>query len=226
MKASGGPRDTLVIVATVVVIGCVALLFVPFSVRHNAPLGVSRTIDSGRGIAVRGGYVVPNYDGFDRLDLDIRAYDPDGIYDFVVHVRPAGPDQADVRTVGLSLDRDEIWHEKGAFANPYVTVRFPAISDAANQRYYVWVEGGPRNRDDVWTVWRIKSYSTVPAWQVIKAWILSAPPPLGKWAGGAAIAVLLIAVAASIAWLFCGLLRHVLDVRPSNLQKPWHDSRG
>jgi hypothetical protein len=205
VKQSSNQREAFVVAAAVVVIGCVVVLFAPSAVRHNAPLGVSRTIDSGRGIAVRGGYVEPNYDEFDRLDLDIRVYDPDATYDFVVHVRPAGPDEPDIRTVALRLDRDKIWHEKGAFEDPYVTVRFPAISDSANQRYYVWVEAGPRNRDDVWTLWRIKSFSTVPAWQVVKAWIASAPPPLGKWPGGVAIVMLLIASAGSLAWLFGAL---------------------
>ena len=208
-------REPFVVAAVVVVLASIALLLVPFAVRHNAPLGVSRTIDSGRGIAVRGGYIAPNYDEFDRLDLDIRAYDLDSSYDFVVHIRPAGPDEPDIRTVALQLDRDEVWHEKGAFSNPYLTVRFPAITDSAGQRYYVWVEGGPRNRDDVWTLWRMKSYSTVPAWQVVRAWIESAPPPLGKWPGGAAIVFLLVATAGCLAWLFAALLQQIPDSRSS-----------
>ena len=215
MTNRGHQREAFVVAAAVVVLGCIVLLFVPFAVRHNAPLGVSRTIDSGRGIAVRGGYVDPNYDEFDRLDLDIRVYGLEASYDFVVHIRPAGPDVPDIRTLALSLDRDEVWHEKGAFANPYVTVRFPAISDSAGQRYYVRVEAGPRNRDDVWTLWRIKSYSTVPAWEVVKAWIESAPPPLGKWPGGVTIVLLLIAGTGSLAWLFAALLRQIPESRPS-----------
>ena len=201
-------RGPLIFGAFVVAAITVAMLVAPFSIRHNAPLGVSRTIDSGRGIAVRGGYVTPNYDEFDRLDLDIRAYDLDATYDFVVHVRPSGPDAPDVRTIALSLDRDDVWHEKGAFRNPYTTVRFPPISNAAGQRYYVWVETGPRNRDDIWTLWRIKSYSTVSGWQVVRSWVESAPPPLGKWPGGVTIVLLLIAAVGCLAWLFAELLRH------------------
>ncbi len=191
------------------------MLFVPITVRHNAPLGVSRTIDASRGIAVRGGYVEPNYDEFDRVDLDIRTYELDATYDLVVHIRPAGPDAPDIRSVSLDLDRDQIWHEKSAFSNPYVTVRFPAIADSAGQRYYVWVEAGPRNRDDVWTLWRIKSYSTVPAWQVVRAWIESAPPPLGKWPGAAAIIVFLVATAGCLVWLFAALLQQIPVSRSS-----------
>ena len=217
MSRTGIRRGPLIVIACVGAAICLAILFVPFSVRHNAPLGVSRTIDSGRGIAVRGGYVTPNYDEFDRLDLDIRAYELDTSYDFVVHVRPSGPDAPDVRTVALSLDRDEVWHEKGAFRNPYVSVRFPAISDAAGERFYVWVEAGPRNRDDIWTLWRIKSYSTVPVWQVVRAWIESAPPPLGKWPGGAAIALLLIGALGCLAWLLAALLRQIPDSRSSRM---------
>ena len=208
-------RESFVAAAIVIVLASVAVLFTPFSVRHNAPLGVSRTIDSSRGIAVRGGYIAPNYDGFDRLDLDIRAYDLDAGYDFVVHIRAAGEDEADLRTLSLELDRDEVWHEKGAFSNPYFTVRFRAIADSAGERYYVWVESGPRNRDDIWTLWRMKSYSTVPAWKVVSAWIESAPPPLGKWPGGAAIVLLLVATAGCLAWLFAAILQQVPDSRSS-----------
>ena len=215
MSGTGKRRGPLILFALVAIAICVAILFVPVSIRHNAPLGVSRTIDSGRGIAIRGGYVTPNYDDFNRLDFDFRAYDLDAAYDFVVHVRPSGPDAPDVRTISLSLDRDDVWHEKGAFRNPYTTVRFPAISNAAGQRYYVWVEAGPRNRDDIWTLWRIKSYSTVPVWEVARAWIESAPPPLGKWPGGAVVVLLLIATIGCLAWLFATLSRQIPDSRSS-----------
>jgi hypothetical protein len=213
MSTPASRRQSIMVSAMVVVVACVALLFVPFAVRHNAPLGVSRTIDSGRGIAVRGGYVAPNYDEFDRLDLDIRAYDLEATYDFVVHIRPAGPDSPDLRTISLRLGPDKVWHEKGAFSNPYYTVRFPSIADSAGQRYYVWVEAGPRNRDDVWTLWRIKSYSTVPAWQVVRAWIESAPPPLGKWPGAVAIVLLMVATVGCLAWLFAALLQQIPPLR-------------
>lgn len=193
----------------------IAVQYVPVPVRHNAPLGVSRTIDSGRGIAVRGGYVTPNYDGFDRIDLDLRAYSSDPFYDFTVHIRPEGPDQADVRTVALRLAQAEVWHAKGAFENSYVTVRFPEIADTAGQRYYVWVEGGPRQRDDIWTLWRIKSYSTVSTWDVAKAWVDAPPEPLGRWVGGIALVAVMGGTVVSLLWLVAALPREQVHPRPT-----------
>jgi hypothetical protein len=195
-----------VILAVMVIAGIAVLLF-PASVRHNAPLGVSRTIDSGRGIAVRGGYVMPNYDGFDRLYLDLRVYSDEPFYDFTVHVRPAGPDQPDLKTIALRVPRADVWHAKGAFANPYLAVGFPEIADSAGSRYYVWVESGPRNRDDIWTLWRIKSYSTVPVWEVARAWITTPPEPLGRWPGGLMLVVVMAAMVASLGWLALALTR-------------------
>jgi len=194
-------------IGAAILVAAVAVTLVPISVRHNAPLGVSRTIDSGRGIAVRGGYIVPNYEGFDRVDLDLRVYSEEPFYDFTVHVRPAGPDQPDIRTIALRLPRSDVWHAKGAFANPYVTIDFPEIADSAGSRYYVWVESGPRNRDDIWTLWRIKSYSSVPAWDVAKAWIASPPEPLGRWPGGVFLVALMAGAFAALAWLVVALAR-------------------
>ncbi len=188
-------------IGLIAVVATALLLGLPVSIRHNAPLGVSRTIDSGRGIAVRGGYVTPNYDGFDRLDVDLRVYDDEPYYDFTVHVRPAGPDAPDARTIALRVPRDQVWHEKGAFENAYLAVRFPEIADSAGKRFYVWVEGGPRNRDDIWTLWRIKSYSTVPAWTVMRAWVETPPAPLGRWPGGVAVVLLMGSTAATLVWL-------------------------
>lgn len=194
-------------IGAAILVAAVAVTLVPISVRHAAPLGVSRTIDSGRGIAVRGGYVAPNYDGFDRVALDIRVYGDEPFYDFTVHVRPSGPDQPDIRTIALRLPRAEVWHAKGAFANPYVTVDFPEIPDSAGSRFYVWVESGPRNRDDIWTLWRIKSYSSVPAWDVAKAWIASPPEPLGHWPGGVVLIALMAGAITTLAWLAVALAR-------------------
>ncbi len=194
-------------VGVAILVAAVVVTLVPISVRHNAPLGVSRTIDSGRGIAVRGGFVAPNYDGFDRIDLDFRAYSDEPFYDLTVHVRPAGPDQPDVRTIALRLPRSDVWHAKGAFANPYVAVEFPEIEDSAGKRYYVWVESGPRNRDDIWTLWRIKSYSSVPAWDVVKAWVASPPEPLGRWPGGVLLVALMGGTLTALAWLAVALAR-------------------
>lgn len=183
------------------------LLSVPFEVRHNAPLGASQTLDKRRLIAVRGGYVTPNYDDFDRVDLDIRAYSQDAFYDLTLHVKPAGPDQSDVRTVRMQLPLDDVWYAKGAFGDPYVTVSFPAIAHSAGQQFYVWVEAGPRNRDDVWTLWRIKSYSHVTGRTVLWAWIRHPPEPFSSSVGGAAVLLLMIGMVAAIWWLFVALLQ-------------------
>lgn len=209
MTRARRPGQTVIVIVVGLLVASALLLLIPVSVRHNAPLGVSSTIDPGRGIAVRGGYVTPNYDGFDRLDLDLRAYGDDDFYDFTVHIRPSGPDAPDVRTIALRVKREEVWHQKGAFADAYLTVRFPEIAEAAGERYYVWVESGPRNRDDVWTLWRIKSYSTVPAWSVAKAWVESPPEPLGRWPGGVALVLLMGATVGVFVWLFVALVRSI-----------------
>jgi hypothetical protein len=144
-------------------------------VRHSAPYGFSKTIDFSRLLAVRGGYVSPNYDDFDRLDLDLRAYWSGPIYDLTVHVRPAVPGAADVRVLHLDLPAAKINNVKGSFAEPFVTIRFAPITDSAGKSYYVWVEPGIRNRDDVVALWSIKSYSRVRAWRVVSAFVSGAP---------------------------------------------------
>jgi hypothetical protein len=144
-------------------------------VRHSAPFGFSKTIDFSRLIAVRGGYVSPNYDDFDRLDLDLRGYSSEAVYDLTIHIRPAVPGAADVRVLHLDLPASKIDNRKGTFADPFITVRFAPIADSAGKTYYVWVEPGIRNRDDVVALWSIKSYSRVPAWRVISAFVNEAP---------------------------------------------------
>lgn len=148
-------------------------------VRHSAPYGFSKTIDFERLIAVPGGYVTANYPNFDRIDLDLRAYDVAATYDLTIHIRPAIAGAADVRTIGLDLSGSKIPYAKGAFFDPFVTVRFPPIVDSRNQTYYVWVERGPRNRNDVVTVWSIKSYSSVPARAVLDASLRRIGPAWG-----------------------------------------------
>jgi hypothetical protein len=159
-------------------------------VRHSSPYGFSKTIDFGRLIAVRGGYVTPNYDGFDRVDLDLRAYSADATYDLTVHIRPAVPGAADVRTVRLDLPAARIPATKETFADPFITVRFRALADSAGRTYYVWVEPGIRNRDEVVALWSIKSYSRVPAWQVVSAFVDGAPG--GPARGTARVALILL----------------------------------
>jgi hypothetical protein len=138
-------------------------------VRHSATYGFSLTKDPTRGIAVPGGYVTANYPDFNRLDIDFRAYSDSPRYDLIVHVRPAHPDAQDVRTIRLGIDGKQVFNAKDAFANPFVTVRFDPIADSADQTYYIWVERGPRNQDDVITVWSIKSYSRVSSRTVMSA---------------------------------------------------------
>ena len=179
-------------------------LFVPIEVRNSEPFGRSSTFDRPRAIAVRGGYVTPNYDNFQRVDLDLRAYTAAKSYDLTVHVRPAGVEGGDVRTRTLSLDAAAIWHRKEAFADPYLTVRFPPIEESAGRRFYVWVEAGPRNRDDIWTLWSIKTFSEVRVVEVLAALVDTPPAPIRT--GGRVVLILLIAgTAGSAVWLTAAL---------------------
>ena len=189
-----GAAATLVAVA-------VAAAFWPVEVRHSAPFGFSLTFDARRAIAVRGGYVTANYDDFNRLDLDLRSYTAGERFDLTVHVRPAGPDAPDVRTITLAVDASEIWHQKSVFGDPFVTVRFDPIPDSSGTRYFVWVEAGPRNRDAIWTLWSIKSYSRVPAREVLAALVDAPPEPLGHAAGRVVLILLTGGTIATAAWL-------------------------
>ena len=157
-------------VATAVAI-LVGALVVPIEVRNSAPYGFSLTVDFERRIAVRGGTIEANYPNLNRLDLDLRAYTPRSEYDLIIHVRPDRRGAPDVRTIPLHIAGSRIHHDKGAFADPFVSVHFPPIADSAGQRYYVYVETGPRNRDDVVAVWSIKSYSRASGWSVLAAFI-------------------------------------------------------
>jgi len=197
--------------SAVVGFGAVALLVVgsllwPWEVRHSAPFGFNLTFDARRGLAVRGSYVEPNYPNFDRLDLDLRAYGPAADYDLTVNIRPAAPAAAPIRSIPLPTGGDRIWHRKGAFADPFVSVRFPAIPDSAGRRYYVWVEAGPRNRDDVVTLWSVKSYSRVAGWLVL--WAALARDPAGPapvwWQ--ATVGGSLVGLALAFGWLLAALL--------------------
>lgn len=143
----------------------------PIDVRHSAPYGFSLTADFRRSIAVSGGYIRPNYDHFNRIDLDLRAYTPGQTYDLTIHIRPAEPGAPDVRQIPLNLPAERIFHAKKPFANPFITARFPEIRDSAGKTYYVWVETGPRNRDAVIALWSIKSYSRLNGWTVLKTFI-------------------------------------------------------
>jgi hypothetical protein len=177
-------------VAAAVALVALALV-VPLELRHSAPFGFRLTFDGERGIAVRGGTVVANYPDFNRLDLDLRAYTPGASYDLTVHVRPDEPGAADVRTIPLGLEAEEIWHDKPTFADPFLTVRFPPIPDSAGKRYLVWVDPGPRNRDEVVALWSIKSYSRLTGRDALAAFLADPPGDGGEtWARAALVAVM------------------------------------
>jgi hypothetical protein len=207
MSWFGPPRQRPIVAAVfLLTLGLIAgALNRPVEVRNSAPYGFNQTLDPDRLIAVRGGYVVPNYDDFSRLDLDLRAYVRQERYDLTIHVRPAVPDAADVRTVALSISTETIWHAKPQLGNDFITVRFPPIADSAGQRFYVWVEAGPRNRDSIWTLWSIKSYSRATGYTVLRAWLDAPPEPLGDGPGRVALVLLLVVLAVATAWLVAAL---------------------
>lgn len=139
----------------------IAAIAVRVDVRHAAPFGSVQTVDFGRGLAVLGGEVTPNYPDFSRIDLDLRAYgdrSPDGRFDFVLSVRSV-PDERVVRRVAFSVDSGRIGADRTAFAPLSVTVRFDPLVDSAGTTYQVVVERGPRNSEDVVTLWGIRTYS-------------------------------------------------------------------
>ena len=195
-----GRRRIAVAVAGGLVLAALAGLLVPIEVRNSEPFGRSSTFDRPRSIAVRGGYITPNYDNLQRVDLDLRAYSVAARYDLTVHVRPTGAESEEARSVSLSLDTAAIWHQKEAFADPYVTVRFPPMEESAGQRFYVWVEAGPRNRDDIWTLWSIKSFSRVRAGDVLAA-LIDAPPEPIQAGGGVVLILLIVGTVGSTVWL-------------------------
>jgi hypothetical protein len=160
-----------------------AAFFLRVEARHSAKYGFSQTIDAERGIAVPGGYVVANYPDFNRVDLDLRAYRESAHYDLTVHVREIHADQDD-RTIQIDVAGAGVFHRKGAFANPFLTVRFDPIPSSAGKTYYVWVERGPRNQEDVITVWSIKSYSRVRAGDVVSAMLQRTSDTWGWFATG------------------------------------------
>jgi hypothetical protein len=175
-------------------------------VRHSAPYGFSKTIDFNRLISVRGGYVTANFDDFNRLDLDLRAYTPGATYDVTIHIRPAVPGAEDVRTIQLDLPAERIYHRKRAFADPFITIAFPPIADSAGKTYYVYVEDGIRNRDDVLALWSIKSYSRQSAWRVLSSFVDEAPHGPARAVVRLALILLMIALVFSAAWLLSALV--------------------
>lgn len=141
----------------------VAAVAIRVDVRHAAPFGSVQTVDFDRGLAVLGGEVTPNYPDFSRIDLDLRAYGdriPDDRFDFVLSVRSV-TDRRVVRRVAFSVDSTRIDADRSAFAPLSATVRFAPIVDSAGTTYQVLVERGPRNGDDVVTLWGIRTYSAL-----------------------------------------------------------------
>ena len=197
--SAAGKVPVLVGVLLVAVIAVAGSLW-PIDVRHSAPYGFSKTIDFSRLIAVHGGYVTANYEDFDRIDLDLRAYWASDRYDLIVHIRPIAPGAAEIRTVNLSLPASEIPPDKGTLSDPFLTIRFPAIKQSAGQTYYVWIEPGIRNRDDVIALWSIKSYSRVPAWRVVAAFVQDAPGGQLAAVMRMALILLLSALVFSLGW--------------------------
>ena len=206
--------------ATALLVGA---LYVPFEVRNSAPYGFSLTVDFERAIAVRGGTIEVNYPNLNRLDLDLRAYTPRSEYDLLVHLRPEERGAPDVRTIPLHIAGERISHDKGTFANPFVTVRFPPIADSAGKSYYVYVEAGPRNRDDVVTVWSIKSYSRVNGRTVLAAFLGAEIGNRDRVAVRALTVALLLAFAASSGWLLGAATWLALAARDQRWRAPAAD---
>ena len=201
-------------------------LFLPYEVRNSAPYGFSLTVDFERAIAVRGGPIQVNYPNLNRLDLDLRAYTSRAEYDLTVHLRPEGGGNADLRTIPLHITGSRIWHDKAPFADPFVTVRFPPIAASAGQRYYVYVESGPRNRDDVLAVWSIKSYSRVTGQHVVAAFVESNVGTSNDAVVRTLTTALVIAFVAGCGWLMGAATWLALAVRPPHSTidargRPW-----
>ena len=207
----------LVLPVAVGVVAALALvglgLLAPIEVRHSAPFGFSLTLDRDRGIAVRGGFVTPNYPDFDRIDLDLRGYDRDAEYDLTVHVRRDRPGADDLRTVPLALSGERIWHAKPTFADPFLTVRFPPIRGSAGRRYYVWVESGPRNRDDVVALWSIKSYSRARGADVLAAFLQNRSGTTAPTALRGVLVGMLLALVVGFGWLMAAVTALALRAR-------------
>jgi len=200
-------------------------LFLPCEVRHSAPFGFRPTFDRERGIAVAGGFISPNYPNLDRLDLDLRAYSREDRYDLTLHLRPDVPGAPDIRTIALNVPGRQIWHTKEPMANPFVSVRFAPVHDSSGRRYYAWIERGPKHRDDVVTMWSLKSYSHVHVKDVLVAFL--SDRPAGPLSGviRTALATLVIGYVIGVGWLLGALARVVpSDSRSDLRERPdgWH----
>jgi len=185
-------------------------VFVPFEVRNSAVAGYTQTLDPERGIAVRGGRVPITYPDLRRIDLDLRAYTRTPRFDITVHVRPAVPGATDVRVIPVSVEGEAVWHDKGAFADPFTRVEFAPIAGSAGQRYDIRIETGPRNRDDILTLWSIKTYSRTTGREVLAAFVARAPGTAAPDIHRAVLVGLLIALVGAFGWLLGGVTWLVL----------------
>ena len=167
-------RRTVVALTVGALIGLatvLAVLYLPVNVRHAEPFGNVQTVDFDRGIAVLGGEVRPNYRNFDRVELDLRAYTsmvPGDQYDFVLTVA-ATDDGGEVRRVAFSVPAASIPATKSAFSPTGTSVGFEPIPDSAGRTFSVSLERGPRNAEDVVTLWGIASYSRLHPIDVLQA---------------------------------------------------------
>ncbi len=198
------PR-VLGLVAVLLVIG-VGLL-VPLEIRHSARFGFSQTVDFDRDIAVTGGYVTANYADFNRVDLDLRAYTPGVDYDLTIHIHPAVAGAQDVRVLHVQFPAEKIFHQKGAFSDPFVQLDFDPIGDSEGQTYYVWVERGPRNLDDVINVWSIKSYSRERGAAVIAAFLRNPPGQGAAWFMRFLLGIALVGFLFTVGWLVSAMTK-------------------
>lgn len=170
------PDPALVVLAVLAGLATIVVLILlmrglTISVRHSAPFGTVQTIDPSRGVAVVGGTVTPNYDQFDAVGLDLRAYghlDEIGQFDFILSIQDA-KDGSDLRRVAFSVPADQIPATNSAFSSIQTTVRFDPIAASADHAYSVWLERGPRNANDIVTLWGIQSFSDVSPVDVLDA---------------------------------------------------------
>lgn len=203
---------------------------IPVEVRHTAPFGFRQTLDRSRGIAVDGVSVTANYPNFNRLDLDLRAYSPAEEYDLTVVVRPEEEDAEPVRTVRFHALYDDIAVDKTALGNPFTTVRFSPIVGSEGQTYYVSVERGPRNQDDILALWSVKSYSRVRGITALSAFVDQFPGAGPRWltwiAFGALMIIIIVSLAALLYVLGGWAWREAWQPGPSAREVALSESRG
>jgi hypothetical protein len=196
---------------TAVLLVAIVALVVPLEIRHSARFGFSETVDFDRSIAVTGGYVTSNYGNFNRVDLDLRAYTPGTTFDLTVHIRPAYADAKDVRVLHIQVPADEIFHQKEVFGNPFIRLEFAPIEDSEDQTYYVWVERGPRNLDDIINLWSIKSYSRERGSAVLAAFLRNPPGQGAAWFMRIVIGIATFGFLFAVGWLVSALTKAAMN---------------